>query len=310
MSQSGVGVGASMSVGSLVHIVGDVARRGNQQPTVRATNALTRPRTELADMLKERIHLGEELEAAQINDEAGLVRWKDEFRAWDDYNTTLLTNSFSTTEEASSYSWSVGIAGGHASLQDRIREAKRDLHTNIQRLVSLLGRLDLFPESPSVVEQAASTPSLRLGTGVFIVHGHDNAVKQEMTRFLEQITGTAPTILHEQPNGGRTIIEKFESVAADIGFAVVLLTGDDQGSQTGSTNLNARARQNVVFEMGFFIGAIGRSRVAVVYERGVELPSDMSGVLYTEIDNAGAWKLGLARELRAAGIDVDMNKAI
>ena len=188
--------------------------------------------------------------------------------------------------------------------------AKRDLHRDVQRLASLLGRLDLFAESPSVTAQTASTPSRRLGAGVFIVHGHDNAVKQEVARFMQQVTGTAPTILHEQPNGGRTIIEKFESVAADIGFAIVLLTADDQGSPTGEVDLNPRARQNVVFEMGFFIGTLGRSRVAVIYERGVELPSDMSGVLYTEIDGAGAWKLGLARELRAAGIDVDMNKAI
>ena len=73
--------------------------------------------------------------------------------------------------------------------------------------------------------------------------------------------------------------------------------------------MQGRARQNVVFELGFFIGALGRSRVAVLYEDGVELPSDMNGILYTILDAQGAWRIGLGRELRAAGFAVDLNRA-
>ena len=91
---------------------------------------------------------------------------------------------------------------------------------------------------------------------------------------------------------------------------MILLTGDDEGGIRGSGNYHPRARQNVVFELGFFVAALGRSRVAVLYEEGVELPSDMSGVLYTPLDAGGAWKLALARELRAANLDVDLNRVV
>jgi predicted nucleotide-binding protein len=117
-------------------------------------------------------------------------------------------------------------------------------------------------------------------------------------------------ILHEQPNSGRTIIEKFEDYATRAGFAVVLLTGDDQGGSIGSGKTEPRARQNVVFEMRFFIGALGRARVAVLYDKGVELPSDMSGVLYTERDAGGGWRMDLAREMDAAGLAVDLNRVL
>jgi len=105
------------------------------------------------------------------------------------------------------------------------------------------------------------------------------------------------------------IIEKLEEFAATAAFAVVLLTADDCGGSGQTAERRPRARQNVVFELGYFIGALGRSRVAVVYEDGVELPSDMNGILYTVLDPAGAWKLGLGRELRAAGFAVDLNRA-
>ena len=93
-------------------------------------------------------------------------------------------------------------------------------------------------------------------------------------------------------------------------FAVVLLTADDEGVARMSRERYLRARQNVVFELGMFIGRLGRSKVAVLYEHGVELPSDVNGILYTPLDSAGAWKLSLARELLAAGIAVDLNRAM
>ena len=155
----------------------------------------------------------------------------------------------------------------------------------------------------------SSGPSPQIvGNDVFIVHGHHEALKQQVARTVDRLTGAAPIILHEQPDGGRTIIEKFETYAGDVGFAVVLLTADDRGGSASTDELRARARQNVVFELGYFIGRLGRSRVTVLYEGGVELPSDMSGVLYTPADDAGAWHLKLAREMKAAGIPVDLNK--
>ena len=115
-------------------------------------------------------------------------------------------------------------------------------------------------------------------------------------------------MLHEQPNRGRTIIEKFVDYAS-VGFAVVLLTADDLGGtkNTSIDKMSLRARQNVILELGFFLGALGRGRVCALYEHGVEIPSDYQGVVFVALDEGGAWKLAIAREMKAAGLPVDLN---
>lgn len=154
-----------------------------------------------------------------------------------------------------------------------------------------------------------ASPDAR-GHRIFLVHGHDDRALHETARYLEKLRQDV-IILREQPNQGRTIIEKFEDYA-DVGFAVVLLTGDDRGGpvSVATDSLKLRARQNVVFELGYFIGRLGRNRVCALYVDGVELPSDYSGVLYTKLDASGAWRLELAKELKAAGLPVDMNDAV
>ena len=123
---------------------------------------------------------------------------------------------------------------------------------------------------------------------VFVIHGHDKAAQETVARFLERLK-VEPIILHEQPNRGRTIIEKFEDYV-DVGFAVVLLTPDDLGAlQENKSELNPRARQNVILELGFFIGKLGRERVCALKKHGVETPSDYDGVVYTNFDDSGAW---------------------
>jgi len=148
------------------------------------------------------------------------------------------------------------------------------------------------------------------GHRIFVVHGHDEAVLHDVARFLERL-GQDLIILREQPNQGRTVIEKFENYA-DVGFAVVLLTADDRGGPvvTPHDTQRPRARQNVILELGYFIGRLGRNRVCALYREGVEIPSDYAGVLYIKIDDAGAWRLALAREMKAAGLSVDMNQAL
>lgn len=128
---------------------------------------------------------------------------------------------------------------------------------------------------------------------VFVVHGHDEAVKQSVARFLEKL-GLEPIILHEQPNKGQTLIEKFEA-NSDVGFAVVLLTPDDVGRGAAEKKLNPRTRQNVILELGYFLGILRRARVCALYKEGVELPSDIHGVIYVPYDGAGGWRLELAR---------------
>jgi predicted nucleotide-binding protein len=117
-------------------------------------------------------------------------------------------------------------------------------------------------------------------------------------------------ILHERPNKGRTIITKFREESVGIGFAVVLMTPDDLGKGKEASDLNRRSRQNVVFEVGFFIGALGPERVAALVKGDMERPSDFNGVVYIDFDAAGAWKQRLGVELEAAGFEIEWKKAM
>lgn len=142
---------------------------------------------------------------------------------------------------------------------------------------------------------------------VFVVHGHDEGAREAVARFLEQI-GFEPIILHEQANQGRTVIEKVE-VHGNVGFAVVLLTPDDEGCQKGGT-LQPRARQNVLIELGYFVGRLGREHVCALKRGDVEIPSDFGGVVYETFDASGGWKQALGRELRAIGYEIDWNRVM
>lgn len=143
---------------------------------------------------------------------------------------------------------------------------------------------------------------------IFVVHGHDEAMKEAVARFLEKLALEA-VVLGEQANRGATIIEKFKH-HADVGFAIVLLSPDDVGAPKSDTPaLQPRARQNAVLELGYFLGALGRERVCPLIKGPIELPSDMSGVVYVDFDIKSGWKLELVRELKAAGFDIDANAA-
>jgi predicted nucleotide-binding protein len=144
--------------------------------------------------------------------------------------------------------------------------------------------------------------------GLKEVHGHDDTAKKEVAHLIER-AGLNAVILHEQPNAGRTIIEKFEAHGGSAGFAVVLLTPDDVGGPDRE-NLRPRARQNVIGEMFWFAGKLGRQRVCALTKGDVEMPSDFAGVSYTKMDDRGAWKTELVRELNAAGYEVDWGKAL
>ena len=162
--------------------------------------------------------------------------------------------------------------------------------------------------------QASMTPisqdnGSRNTNEIFVIHGRDNETKVTIARFLEHLY-LKPIILHEQPNQGRTIIEKFEQ-HAQVGFAIALLTPDDVGAhQEDARNLKPRARQNVIFEFGYFIGRLGRNRVCALTKGDVEIPSDYNGVVYIPLDDAGGWRMGLVKELQSARIDVDANRAL
>ncbi len=143
---------------------------------------------------------------------------------------------------------------------------------------------------------------------ILIVHGHDEELKLNVARMLEK-ADLDPIILHERANAGQTIIEKFES-NSDVAYAVVLYTGCDLGKSTSDKKLKPRARQNVVFEHGYLLSKLGRDKVCALVKGDVELPSDINGVLYVKIDENGAWKIDIAKELIRAGIEIDANKLV
>lgn len=142
---------------------------------------------------------------------------------------------------------------------------------------------------------------------VFLVHGRNDGAKHEIARYLERL-GLDVVILHERANGGRTLISKFQEESADINFAIVLMTPDDVGGVKGADEQRDRARQNVIFELGFFIGKLGAKNVCALMAGEIERPSDFEGVVYINYGPNTGWKLELARELREVGLPIDPEK--
>ena len=142
---------------------------------------------------------------------------------------------------------------------------------------------------------------------IFVVHGRNTRAEAEVARILERTTGRDALVIHEQAGAGRTIVEQIEHHGSAAAYAVVLLTADDHGGIIGAPT-QPRARQNVILELGYFWGKIGRERVAVLVEEGLERPSDTDGIHYIAMDAGGSWRLKLLRELQAAEITVDYNK--
>ena len=187
------------------------------------------------------------------------------------------------------------LAKGKESSLAHLRQAVRFLEEE------LADKEQASPASPPLARPTV------VKNKIFLVHGHDEAALQGVARFLEKLELEA-VILREQPDQGRTIIEKFEACAAEVGFAVILLTPDDLGAAHAASVQAPRARQNVLFELGFFAGRLGRGRTCLMRKGDVEVPSDLYGVIYTDIDPAEAWKMKLVRELKAAGLEFDANK--
>ena len=190
-----------------------------------------------------------------------------------------------------------------------------------EQLLAVLGSIEDDIEMTELnIESKDNTVSIR-GTSllrknnasqssrIFVVHGQDNEMKQSVARLLERL-GLEPIILHEQPSRGKTLIEKFLDYA-DVGFAIILLSPDDLGRLRSlpNDNLRPRARQNVIFELGFFIGRLGRERSFTLYreEKDFEFPSDYAGVLYVPFDAQSHWQVNLVRELKLNGYKVSLD---
>ena len=243
-----------------------------------------------------------------------LERGSNEFKKWRRNTRVAIERTFSNEpskiEEFSEIKYSLSIFSTGTPDHQFQHAYVRGLETAEAILKSMIDEIQEYWEDEN---QASITPiSQDDGSAntneIFIVHGRDNETKETVARFLEHL-GLKPIILHERPNQGRTIIEKFEQ-HAQVGFAIALLTPDDVGGlNKNGDNLRPRARQNVIFEFGYFIGRLSRNRVCALTKGDVEIPSDYDGVVYIPLDDSGGWKMNLFKELKNAGIDVDANRA-
>jgi predicted nucleotide-binding protein len=145
---------------------------------------------------------------------------------------------------------------------------------------------------------------------VFIVHGHDNALKTDLENFCRTI-GLDPIVLHRQADRGLTVIEKFEK-HSEVQYAFILLTPDDvaysaaeEQKDEKDRSKELRARQNVIFEFGYFAAKLTRAKVCCIYKSGVKLPSDLNGLIYKEVrDSIEEIGYAIIKELQAAGMKV------
>jgi len=155
-------------------------------------------------------------------------------------------------------------------------------------------------EKPKTAQEANDDAN-----NVFVVHGHDEALLLRVQNFLHRL-GLNPIVLQDQLNRGRAIIEKLEREAKRVNFAIILLSPDDKGCKSSEDDPRPRARQNIIFEWGWFVGLLGRGRVCALRTGTVEMPSDLDGVVWEAVD--GSWEARVAKEMREAGLQVDLNR--
>lgn len=273
-------------------------------PVEKQEIVLTKPKDVFGKELKERIELGKEMFHREIKRIDELDSLQKEYIDWNDFNIELLKWAFSDSENQYGYKYSKlnEMAGFMDSMKriDRsqpaykLKLARGKIENSMNYLERLVNKLPLLPTSDKIEKfQTSERDFTNVG---FIVHGHNDILKLEVARFLEKDLSKSAIILHEQASQGRTVIEKFENYS-DVDFAIALWTNDDLGKVKDSQDLMPRARQNVIFETGFFIGKIGRENVIILHESGIEIPSDYSGVVYVAME--GNWKDTLRKEIVA-----------
>lgn len=274
------------------------------QPT-----ALVVGREYLKEELNKRIAIGQEIFSRNIQTNRQFEQAKQDFYDWEDLNSELLKQSFNNPNNEYKQSYdnaNQSFIYVSKSPAEELEEFIEDVKNKVNNLRQLVTKLSLI--KTEIKEHTNSKTASLDSNRVFIVHGHNNEIKVNVARTVEKL-GLEAVILHEQANSGKTIIEKFEE-HSDVAYAIVLLTDDDLGKSRKDDNLNSRARQNVILELGYFIGKLSRNKVCPLYVPDVELPTDLLGLLYIELDAEESWKFKLAKELKASGLDIDVNKIL
>ncbi len=194
----------------------------------------------------------------------------------------------------------------HASREDRIQ--KGDAPPEAVREVAATLASAVRKDSP------AGAATTKPPTSVFIVHGHDDHLLKEVEDHLSSL-GIEPVVLRRIGGPAQSLFQKFMQWGSDTRFALVLLSADDLGASRAEYEaeggdvhaLQFRARQNVIMELGFFYGHLGWENVFVLFQKAnkvfprFERPSDLDGVVFDMVDDAGQWKGYLDQKLKDAG---------
>lgn len=279
--------------------------KDRQPPSAPGKSVLSISQAEAEAEFDERIAAGQELQRFQLGREKNLEVLERRITQWRELNQEWLARILGG-EAAEEYR----VASTHndfilVNVWDRNNLERPDLHREITTLQSIKYRLHTLASRSDVV-----SPGLTARTSedapIFIVHGSDTLRAESIAHTVTSATGSKTIILRDEPHLGRTLIEKFEQHAAEVSYAIIVLTADDRGCRVDETDTRPRGRQNVIFEMGYFFGLIGRGNVSVLIRADVEKPSDMDGIAYITLDDNRAWKADLLRELRHAGFDVQL----
>lgn len=239
------------------------------------------------------------------------------WNAWAGRIEYILKKSVRPDSEPYIYFKTASGAQIEGNYRDKFDMAKDGYVGALKTLRQLIEEGDIFGEllvksseqsTPKTNENNKNTAQYPSGKKVFIVHGHDHQLKIELEVFLSHI-GLEPIVLHREADSGKTIIEKFED-NSDVAYVFVLLTPDEIAYTIDQKDLEEsdrkreyRARPNVIFEFGYFVAKLGRSRVCALHKGDVAIPSDLSGFIYKSVESS-VEDIGfsLIKELKAAGL--------
>jgi predicted nucleotide-binding protein len=266
---------------------------------------LIAPQAQVAATLAQRRRAGTEIAA---NDPAGsnfidlhvaADDWLGRWHRWEQSVAEELRSSFDDGSVVDDFAEGPSVPQQRLLIEigaeETISRAKASMQTRLKKLGSIIHDV----EAGEFLSESVA--------GVFVVYGHDTAARESVARYVERL-GLEAILLDEQIDPGKTIIEALEHHATRAGAAIVLLTPDDVGRAVDAETLNPRARQNVVFELGYFAAWLGRGRVIALRRGAVEIPSDYQGVKYITFDDHSGWQLTVAQHLHAIGLPVDLGK--
>ncbi|MEO8146850.1 MAG: nucleotide-binding protein [Bacteroidia bacterium] len=254
--------------------------------------------------LQDRISIGNEYVSRIIQTIDDIEQLVTDFGNWHDYNLELIKRAFNKpgSEYYRSYftvnvnvgvrDYMSGVNTNHPSY--KIKETKEKVTNCLSNLNRLIEKLPLIEEESSIATNKPEEKNF-FNCG-FIVHGHDDLLKLEVARYIEKELRKNTIILQSEVTRGQTIIEKFENNSR-VDFAVAIWTSDDTGKSKTESEFQPRARQNVIFETGFFIGALSRKNVIILIEKGIEVPSNYGGIVPIKLE--GNWRDDLRKEIEA-----------